>query len=64
MNLYVAGKNLVRAARVAKDLRRAGHAIPCNWYDNYTDDETNFSPADEVAAIRAADALIYLWECD
>lgn len=64
MKLYIAGKNLARASRVGEELQCAGCIIPCNWYDNYTDDETNFSPADEVAAIRAADALIYLWEAD
>lgn len=64
MRLYIAGKNLGRANRAAGLLEQSGHTIPCNWYHNYKDDQSNFSPSDELAAIREADALIYLWESD
>ena len=53
--IYLAGKNLDRANRVAKILEDSGYSIPCNWYYNYKDDETNFGPEDEVQAIRTAD---------
>ena len=53
--IYLAGKNLNRANRVAATLEASGYSIPCNWYYNYKDDETNFSPEDEVQAIRTAD---------
>ena len=62
--IYLAGKNLDRANRVAKILEDSGYSIPCNWYYNYKDDETNFSPEDEVQAVRSADVLVYLWESD
>lgn len=62
--IYLAGKNLDRANRVAKILEDSGYSIPCNWYYNYKDDETNFGPEDEVQAIRTADVLVYLWESD
>ena len=58
--IYLAGKNLDRANRVAKILEDSGYSIPCN----YKDDETNFGPEDEVRAVRSADVLVYLWESD
>ena len=62
--IYCAGKDLSRANRVATMLESAGYTIPCDWFRNYRDDQSRFSPMDEKRAIAEADVLVYLWEPD
>lgn len=63
-NIYVAGKGLVRAKRVMAVLRDGGYKIIYDWATNYNEDNPQQRANEELKAVRAADALVYLWEMD
>jgi nucleoside 2-deoxyribosyltransferase len=70
MKVYVAGKDISRAVSVMKKLRDAGHTITYDWatdFDNAEDldkKRTQELASDELAGVKVADCLVYLWEKD
>lgn len=65
MKIYVAGKNLDRAEKAMERLRSAGHEIIYDWVALIDDVSDLVKKAyDEREAVKACDALVYLWESD
>lgn len=63
-HFYVAGKNLKRAALVMNTLRANGYDIAYDWLTTVASDASAEKAISELNAVRAATALIYLWEPD
>ena len=70
MKVYVAGKDISRAISIMNTLRCAGHTITYDWatdFDSMEDFDEKWTQelaSDELAGVKAADCLVYLWEAD
>ena len=64
VKIYVAGKNLDRAGKVMKNLRKDGHTITYDWVISIGEGPSKEKAREELEGVRNADLLVYLWEQD